>query len=305
MNNKIIKLEESRQIEYAKYSKHIKTGTIILISSIVIGIILALSMGDTSYAVPIFFGVVGFIIWGIFFGLASNINHKYSKEVKTKLVNILLADTYSDYLYDMNSSIPVNTVVSSGLVSRPDRSKGNDYIKATYKDVNVEVSDIHYERRETRTDSRGNTTTTYTTFFRGRFYIFEFRRDLKNELRIIENRFLGFSNPGRGFKKYETESIDFNKKFNIYSTDHQFVFYIITPIILEKIQELEKLHGGHLSMSFTGNKLLIAVNDNRDYLETNIKKPITEETVKYLRADTDIMASIINELRLSTSKFMN
>lgn len=305
MNNKIVKLEENRQIEYAKYLKHIKTGVIIIVAAVVIGIILAASLGESSYIFPIMMGVIGLIIGGIFFGLASNINNKYSKEVKTKLVNILLADTYSDYLYDMYSSIPVNTVVGSGLVSRPDRSKGNDYIKATYKNVNVEVSDIHYERRETRTDSRGNTTTTYTTFFKGRFYIFEFSRDLKNELRIIEKRFLSFTNPGRSFKKYETESIDFNKKFDIYSTDHQFVFYIITPIILEKIQELERLHGGHLSMSFTGNKLLIAVNDNRDYLETNIKRPITEDTVKYLRADTDIMASIINELRLSTSKFMN
>src|SRR5690554_6916932 len=114
MNNKIVKLEENRQIEYAKYLKHIKTGVIIIVAAVVIGIILAASLGESSYIFPIMMGVIGLIIGGIFFGLASNINNKYSKEVKTKLVNILLADTYSDYLYDMYSSIPVNTVVGSG-----------------------------------------------------------------------------------------------------------------------------------------------------------------------------------------------
>lgn len=300
MSEKLRVLETERLELYQEYKKKNSKGTIILVVGIVLFIVGIL----TELFIMSFIGMVfGVVIGVIFLGSASKIANEYSKKVKSKLVMLLLEDLYQDVEYDMNSYIQTNIVTESGLVARPDRVKGNDLISAKYKGVKFTVSDLHYERRETRVDSKGNTHTTYVTFFKGRFYIFEFNRVFDHQLKIIERGLFGISPSARGFKKYETESIAFNKKFNLTATDQQFVFYIVTPLMLEKFQELEQMHRGHIGFSLNRNQLMIAVNDSYDYLEVKIKTPINENTIKGMRADTDIMASIINEFRLDSNKF--
>lgn len=301
MTEKMVKLEESRIKLHEEYKGKIKRGIIgILFGALFAGI--GFIFSETEFLV-----VIGIIIMaisaGIFFGQASKIASNYSKKAKSKLVQVLLDDLYENATYEMDNRITTNEVVESGLVNRPDREHGNDLIICDYKGVNIKVSDLHYEKRVTRVDSKGNTYTTYETFFKGRYYIFKFNREFEHGLKIIEKSLANYTSFGRKYSKYETESINFNKKFNIYATDQQFMFFIVTPLMLEKFQELEAMHRGHIGFSLVGNELKIAVNDSRDYLEVSLKKPINEESVKVFQADTDIMASIINEFRLHTDKF--
>lgn len=53
------------------------------------------------------------------------------------------------------------------------------------------------------------------------------------------------------------------------------------------------------------NELHVGINDNRDYFELSLKKPITEESLKPIINEIDLMAAIINELKLDSPKYNN
>ena len=107
----------------------------------------------------------------------------------------------------------------------------------------------------------------------------------------------------RNLVKIDTESIEFNKKFAIFASTQEYGFYHITSSMIEKLLELEKMHRGTILYHFEDNELHIGVNDHKDYMELKIKTPINPESLKDFKADMDLIAAIINELRLDSSKF--
>jgi hypothetical protein len=107
----------------------------------------------------------------------------------------------------------------------------------------------------------------------------------------------------RGLEKVEVESIDFSDKFMAYAQDEHQFFYIFTPVVVEKMLELEKMHRGRFMFSLDGNIVNFGIDDNKDYLELNLKMPINEESIKAYETQINIMAAIISEFKFDTYKF--
>ncbi|MDX9691599.1 MAG: DUF3137 domain-containing protein, partial [Acholeplasmataceae bacterium] len=173
----------------------------------------------------------------------------------------------------------------------------------TYKNIHFELSDVELEQRSQSTDSKGNTTTSYQTYFKGRWYIFTFERIFNEVLKIIEGK--GYQMSKKDLEKVETESMEFNKKFTVYASSQNYAFYHITPIMIEKLLSLEKMHRGSILYCFKHNELHIGVNDRKDYLELSIKKPVNEKAIIDFEQDIDLISAIIDVLDLDSNKFKN
>ncbi|PKK93554.1 MAG: hypothetical protein CVV61_04105 [Tenericutes bacterium HGW-Tenericutes-6] len=292
-------IEEKRQSLYNGYQKEQKTAFLF----VGVGLLLAgigFIMTQMFLLIP---GIILLLVAGAFFGKAQNHARSFRRIVKSEFVTTLLKETFEDVSYDQFSFIPISTINQTQTIKRPDRYHGEDYMKGTYKGVKFELSDIDLKERVETRDSKGNVTVSYQTYFKGRWYIFKFERNFNEVLKIIEGR--GYQANTRGLTKIDTEMIEFNKKFAIYSTTQEHAFYLITSSMLEKLMALEKLHRGSILYCFQGNELHIGVNDNRNYLELSIKTPIQEESIKDFIADIDLIPAIINELRLDSQKFKN
>jgi len=107
----------------------------------------------------------------------------------------------------------------------------------------------------------------------------------------------------KGLEKVEVESIGFNDKFMAYAQDQHKFFYIFSPIVIEKMVELEKMHRGQFMFSLDGNIVNFGINDSRDYLELNLKISLTEENIKAYESQINMMAAIIKEFRFDSYKF--
>jgi hypothetical protein len=299
MEEKLKNIEMRREKLYEVYKKEQRVGFIALFF-----LIISLAITVATDFTPLFvLVVVLFIVAMVFFAKAGVHANKFKDIIKGELIITLLEDQFENVRYSHTQSIPQNTIVQTGMVKRPDRFSGEDYISAVYKGVNVEVSDVELKERVETRDSKGNRTVTYQTYFKGRWYIYKFKRKFDGMIKIVEGR--GFQMNTKGLIKVDTESIEFNKKFTMFSSSQQYAFFQITPRILEKLMDLEKLHRGSIFYYFNGNELHIGVNDGRDYLELPLKRAVNEEGLKDLRADIDLIAAIINELNLDSSKFNN
>lgn len=250
-------------------------------------------------------GVLTFIILVgfIFLIMAANVKKKYDTFVKTTLIDELIKEMYPDAVYNHNQMIDIKYIMSLGIVRRPDRWFGEDYFGATYKGVQFQCCDLTLQEERTTTDSKGNTRTYYVTYFRGRFYSFQVPRTFEHKLQVMEKG-AGHKAPGK-LKKYETESIEFNKKFNTYSTDQHYVFYQLTPVIQLTLLEFEKMHSGTVQVLYHTNKLDVLVNDSKNTLNLSIKTPLTKESLANIIEDIQMPAAIINEFNLDSDKFKN
>ena len=247
-----------------------------------------------------FYFVLFFLIVPIFFVLkAQSYANKFKETIKNELVHLVLNDKFDDVYYDRHQSIPQGVIDQTGLVKRPDRFSGEDFIKGTYKGVSFEVSDVTLRERQEHVDSKGHRTVTYPVYFKGRWYVYKFPKTFKGTLKICETH----PNNAKGLEKLDTESMAFNKKFKLYASDKQYAFYHLTPIMMEKLLELEKLHRGSIYFYYTGNELHIGVNDSQDYLEIPFRKAIDEKAMKAFEGDVDLIPAIINELKLTSDKF--
>lgn len=297
MTEKLAQIEAKRKKLYDQYSSQIKKATqIALIMIVVLALIFWLLVDLRSVSI-FFFGLL--IIPIIMGASASKYARTFREIIKTELITVVLEDKFEDVMYNQHQSISQSVIDFTGLVKRPDRFQGEDYIRGTYNGVQFETSDVELRERVERVDSKGRRTVSYPVYFKGRWYVFRFEKTLDGAMKICES----YPNSRQGLEKFDTESIQFNKKFRLYATDKQFAFYHLNPLMMEKLLELEKLHRGQIYFYYAGNELHIGVNDNQDYLEMPFKREINQNSIKTFEGDIDLIPAIIKEMKLDSKKF--
>ena len=70
-------------------------------------------------------------------------------------------------------------------------------------------------------------------------------------------------------QKVKLEAISFNKKWHVLTSDQVEARYILTPIFMEKINDIKRLfHGRHIDFGFFDSKLMIAAHTRKNLFET-------------------------------------
>ena len=252
--------------------------------------------------VPItcFFAIILTLFFELAFYVLVNIFHpartaltQYKAAYKVYIVHRSLASIFTNLLYYPDSGIP-RTIVQA-VMTGGDRYRSNDYITASYKGIRLTGADVHTEREHRSTDSHGHTTTTYTTIFKGKFFVFDFNRDFAERLQVIGKNFPGARltydrNNKNKYRKIETESVEFNKSFQVYGQSGQETFYILDPSFMEKLQAINLAYQGRVLFSFIDNKLIVAVHDNRDAFEPTDPRKFTDEQAEFNRINKDILS---------------
>ena len=290
MEERLREFEAHRQQVCKKANIFIAIG----VSLLIIGIIVIAAFANPAF---VFFVVAGVI----FMAIGSSKKGKLSAEFKDKFIIDLVKEVYPESTYNPKGGIEIERILEPGLFKRPDRYYLEDYLKASFDNVPFEMCDFEFKERRVTTNSKGQTTTTYVTYAKGRFMIFDFARDFKQVLKVAENAYLGLST--RGLEKVETESLDFNEKFKTFASDPLTAFYVLTPQIQLKILELESKFKGSIYLAYMNGKLYMAVSDGVSILNINASKKVSKETLEVLESQLNLPASIINELGLSSAKF--
>jgi hypothetical protein len=129
---------------------------------------------------------------------------------------------------------------------------------------------------------------------------FEFNKNFTGNLQVLE---AGSPFSRRKFEKVKLESIDFNKKFKVFAEEELTAFYILTPDIMEAIFNLEKRNPGRISMSFLGDHLYVAINNNRDTFELQMFRKIDETVIEEFKKDLLVIKDFIVSLKLNNKLF--
>lgn len=270
----------------------------VFIGTLLLGFIISLISHKEQ--IIIFGGLIGVIVA---IGIIADSINKYKKEFKTNLMPLIISRTGLNLKYDYKDGVGINTAMNSKLFKKPDRYHSEDLLYGTIDDVQFMCSDVHMEEKRVVRDSKGRTHVEYITFFRGRWFVYEFNKEFNGIIQVREDGFLQGHPWGLKVEKIQLEDVEFNKKFKTLATNQHDAFYVLTPTLMENIKKLEKRFPGKIYLSFIGNQVHIAIYDSKDSFEPPIFSPINDAFIDNIVADILITQEIINELKLNRKIF--
>lgn len=253
---------------------------------------------EAVYGVPFILFIAGIVFLSIALVKKTTFAKKFLSWAQSSVNQAL----FPNAVYRPNQGMILQKILTPGFFASPDRYIGSDYMTATYDEISFEKARYRLQRRETHTDSKGNTYTTYEDYANGTMYRFQYERNFAQIVKVLEKSGLLTFGSG-GMKRVETEYIAFNKKFAIFATDETTVFYLLTPQIQEKILTLEASFKGQFYLAFYGNELYVAINDANQTITAPWKNPITPENLEPLLEVMAIPAVFIKLLGLNKAKF--
>ena len=286
--------------KYTKFNVQKKTAErkiIIGTPFVVIGILLVWFLQGSS-AMALILGIILLVCGAIYAVIGATSYAKLKQSFKDTVLTEMFNKAIPGVVYDPKQGLSEGVVYSTDFLKRADRFHSEDFLSGEIDGVDFISSDVKLEERHVQHTKNG-TRVYYVAYFIGRVFRFEFNKEFVGGLQVLES---GKPN-SRGYNKVKLESIDFNKKFKTYSTEDITAFYILTPDIMEAINNLEKRNPGRIGLSFRGEHLFVAINNNKDTCELKMFQPINDIMVEEFKKDILIIKDFIMTLKLNNNLF--
>ncbi len=227
--------------------------------------------------VAVAFGIVSIIVYVVSHGGATGAYHEiYKREIFASAVREALPGME----YSPTSMIPQHSFEGGGLFnSRIDRYQGEDCFSGKIGGTELIFSELHVEREDTSTDSKGNRTTDWVTVFKGIYLIADFHKEfccrVMIEPDVAEATFgwVGRKMQGLSGNLVRLESPDFEKAFKVTADDPVAARYLLTPDMQERFLALRGEWSPNLSAVLINSCLHVAIPKTENWFEPDISAP--------------------------------
>lgn len=261
---------------------------------ILIGIIITVWTGGNSFGfyISLIIGII--ILVGCIHGQSKELSQYYKRDIIATIINSLCENS---------SFIPENGIseqqfMSSGLFNTsPDRYSSEDMITGQVGKTSFACSEIVAEERRVSTDSKGHRTERWVDIFKGFFFIADFQKDFQGQTVVYRNSWikLNFRN-----QRVKLENPEFEKKFDVYSTDQVEARYLLTPGMMEKLLELDRKFPGKITLSFYNSNVIIAIPDSTDHFKASIwSSQLRNNSLKQEYDTLSALIGIVDDLNLN------
>lgn len=267
-----------------------------------------LTVGIILFIVAQFSGMVvlapvGFVLILVFSLLLSRVNKQMKEAIGAPLVRSALEEVFGQVEYYVHERLP-DHLLEVDAMDFPfdiDRIDGSDYVRTTYQGLQIEFSDIELIDRQ-----RSGKSTRNVTKFEGIWMICDFGKPLSADLLVCERTMPSFRFAENLFgsdNEIKTENEDFNEKFLIRSDSEHDAFYILTPHMMEYIQQTDCIGGGDLYLRFMrSGKVHIAVNSGWNSFEMSASEDAETMRNRFV-SEIRYITDLIDELRLVDTIF--
>ncbi len=235
--------------------------------------------------------------------ISSKSKEKFTIAFKKTFVLKSLKSVFTNLNYEPEKGIDESIIRNTQMMYMGDRYYSNDYIKAKYKNINIEQADVHIVEKHER-----GKRTTWVTIFKGKWMTFDFNKNFKANIQVSQNGFKNskINNWGNKlkYKKVMMEDQSFNNQFMTYAQSEHEAFYILTPSLMEKIKNLANTIDGKILLCFVDNKLHVGIQNNKDSFEHSIFTKINEnKVIEKISKDIKLITNFVDELDLDNDLF--
>jgi hypothetical protein len=277
---------------------------------IILGIILAFGVTNFGGLIAgLLVGAAAVIPGGVMLYKISDDTAQYRSRFKLEVVSKALSSVDQSLTLEPNNGVSQDEFVSSQLFTTGiDRYHTEDLVAGKIDKTAFYFAEVHAEYK-TETRTKNGTQTTWHDILKGIVFVADFNKHF-NGVTVVRPKDFG-SSIGAWFSKnlfsfdnknvVELENDGFNKNFVTYSTDQVEARYVLTPAMMERINDLNQRSAYTISLSFINSSMYIAFLLNKNYFEPPVYKTLLKPDL----LDNDIsilgfMYDIVQELDLNT-----
>jgi len=188
------------------------------------------------------------------------------------------------------------------LLPHYDRSSVEDEVSGEVEGIGFVIQEARLEEERTRRDKDGRIQTYYVDVFRGLVGMIDFHKPFSSTTiasadKGLLNRIAGWTVPGQ---RARLESPEFEKRFEVYTTDQVEARYLLTPAFMERLIQLDRFFKGNLEFAFDNARFLFAANHHGEWMETrgSIADLTHESYVVNIIRDVTMIHHLIDALNL-------
>lgn len=221
--------------------------------------------------------------------------NEFKRIYKETFVVDALREVFGNITYYPLQGFSEHDVAATGVIQMGNRFSSEDFIEGSYDGVHFRQSDVVVKR----VTGSGKNRHTYV-HFNGRLFEFECPLDGNVSTLLFSKNYMY---PGRGLDmKYDNikmESEAFNKRFNIKTVRDIDAFYILTPHMMECVDNI-LVKSKSLGLHFANNKLYIGVNyGGKSAFDANMNRPLVyANEIAKIKMDTEVIVDIIKTLKI-------
>ena len=170
-----------------------------------------------------------------------------------------------DFVYSREMRLDMNRLVAAKVLPHYDKVRFGDYIQGCYKGVDLMINELTLTKKvtvETQdiNSNRRRTVTRTHTLFRGLVVELSSHKAFTGHTVVLRDRggLVNFvSDSYAGLTRVKLEDPQFEKEFDVFSTDQVESRYLLNTAFMERLQQLAKHFGGDVQCAFFRNKLMM------------------------------------------------
>ena len=159
----------------------------------------------------------------------------------------------------------------------------DDIFKGSYKDVHIEIVESEFDVGSGKSRR---------TVFNGVIIKLDMNKHFTSHT-VVKPNSLMHSSPSPKLSRTELEDVEFNKKFDVFTTDEIDARYLLTPTFMERLKSMKTaFNANNISCAFYGRLLLVALSTKKDLFSIcSLVKPI-DDRVQYTQMYEEIVSII-------------
>jgi hypothetical protein len=216
-------------------------------------------------------------------------------EFKTRIIGRIVTFIDPELIYQPEKHVSVEDYLESRIFSYqdPDSCSGDDLVTGSIGKTGIAFSELHTRYRHTVVKGGDE----WHTIFLGLFFYANFNKGFKGRTFVLPRQMKtkGYGEPVR------LEDPRFEKYFIVYGSDQVEARYILTPALMERINDYRKKTGQNTYLSFVNNRIFIAIDYNKFLFEAGLRRSFLDFGL--IREYYENMAhavGIVEDLNLNT-----
>lgn len=261
---------------------------------LVVGVIALLILKLEGIFGPIVIVVISVII---FITCINNKSKIFSSFYKEEVVDEIIHAFCPNATYSPNDGVGEELFKNSRLFTSPDRYHAEDLIEGCLDKTSFICSEVHAEERRTRSTKNG-VQYYWEDIFKGFLFIADFHKEFQGETTVLRDSFFKIK---MGVSRVKMENPDFEKVFDVFSTNQIEARYLITPSMMERMLKLDSNFKKGVTISFRNSTILVAIPDSKNRFEADVWSSLNNMSI--LKSDFAVLQSlldIVDELNLNT-----
>lgn len=207
----------------------------------------------------------------------------YRALFKSEVFAAAAAEIAPGMRYSPDSMVPEGQFEAGGLFnSRIDRYHGEDYFAGRVGATDLIFSELHVQRKETSTDSKGRSSTKWVTVFKGIYLVADFHKHFNCHVMIVPDTaekvfgWLGRKLQGVTGNLVRLSNPEFERAFKVTSDDDVGAHYLLTPDMQERFLDLRNRWSEGVRAALLDSCLHLAIPMRENWFETGVKIPAGE-----------------------------